>query len=596
MSTSIEVNKESVSSLLISGKDNQFVIPEYQRPYAWGEDQCRTLWDDILTFVQNGNESTYFLGTVVTYINDSNQQEVIDGQQRITTLFLLLRAIYTKLATMPEGKEVNNFKSKIEPCIWDTNDYTGEVDNFDKVHISSQVITDEANDVFVDILKTGDAVKNAKDNYSVNYILFQNLLDEFAKDEPFECFKFFKCILDDCIMLPIECDTQDTALTIFSTLNDRGLPLSDADIFKAKIYNNLDASEKSKFIERWKDLDDLTKSSGISIQDLFYYYMFYVRAIKGDRSTTTPGLRKYFARDSFAALYNPGVMDDLENLANLWVVIYNREELETESWSSNFEVKKLLDCLKNYPNEFWKYPVSVFYLKYHVESDFCETFKVFCKHFLAFICAKFILKPTISAVKQNVLDLNIAILESNNPIFPNTGNAEEITNQLIELLKNPHYRSVRMLLQILAYNSVEQKTLLPEKWEIEHILPRKWSATSLFDKTKNEVDPYIEMLGNKIAFEKRLNIQANNGYFGKKKSEYEKSEIAVVKELGKKESDDWTPDDIVLRTQSVSDEIIETFRNWGLFGENICADTESRLTPELKQAYEQLKEMGVIND
>lgn len=99
MATSIEVQKQSVKQLLESGKAHPFVIPEYQRPYAWSDDQVITLFEDLWDFAssQEGEETqgTYFLGTVVSYENENGEQEIIDGQQRITSLFLLLRAIYT---------------------------------------------------------------------------------------------------------------------------------------------------------------------------------------------------------------------------------------------------------------------------------------------------------------------------------------------------------------------------------------------------------------------------------------------------------------------------------------------------------------------
>ena len=97
VATTIEVNKQSVKQLLETGKEKKFVIPEYQRPYAWSDEQIQTLFDDLAEYTGNNTESTYFLGTIVAYENENGEQEIIDGQQRITSLFLLLRAIYTKL-------------------------------------------------------------------------------------------------------------------------------------------------------------------------------------------------------------------------------------------------------------------------------------------------------------------------------------------------------------------------------------------------------------------------------------------------------------------------------------------------------------------
>ena len=249
MATTIEVNKQSVKQLLETGKVNKFIIPEYQRPYAWSDEQIQTLFDDLVEYTENekDNPSTYFLGTVVSYENESKEQEIIDGQQRITSLFLLLRALYSKLNSMTETKEVKNFKGQIESAMWQQDELTAEVD-YEKTLIESKVMGDEGNKTFANILINGTIEGGAKDNYSLNYKLFAELIENYASNEPELFFWFIRNVLNKAILLPITADSQDTALTIFSTLNDRGLALSDADIFKAKIYNHLEATEKAVFI------------------------------------------------------------------------------------------------------------------------------------------------------------------------------------------------------------------------------------------------------------------------------------------------------------------------------------------------------------
>ena len=89
---------------LFGGKKSDFLIPDYQRPYAWGEKECQTLWEDIFTFAFPNNNSEefnsendeYFLGPIVTFKNQDGKMEIIDGQQRLTTLMLLLRAFYDR--------------------------------------------------------------------------------------------------------------------------------------------------------------------------------------------------------------------------------------------------------------------------------------------------------------------------------------------------------------------------------------------------------------------------------------------------------------------------------------------------------------------
>ena len=120
MPTTIEVNKQSVEALLGSGKSKPFVIPEYQRPYAWTDEQVETLFEDLWDFTATSGgterESSYFLGSVVSYENEDGEQEIIDGQQRITSLFLLLRAIYDKILDDTDNQCCKAGYSEAEFC------------------------------------------------------------------------------------------------------------------------------------------------------------------------------------------------------------------------------------------------------------------------------------------------------------------------------------------------------------------------------------------------------------------------------------------------------------------------------------------------
>lgn len=563
MPTTIEVNKQSVEALLGSGKSKPFVIPEYQRPYAWTDEQVETLFEDLWEFTATSGgterEGSYFLGSIVAYENEEGEQEIIDGQQRITSLFLLLRAIYTKLVVTPASErtaEANNFIGKIEPAIWRTNKLTGTVD-YKNILLTSRVVNNEGNEILRTILETGKADENAKDNYSRNYRYFQELFDKHSTENPLMVYQFIYALLNQAILLPITADTQDTALTIFSTLNDRGLPLSDADIFKAKIYNQLEADAKMDFIDRWKDLDEQATDANESIQQLFYYNMFYLRALEQDTKTTTPGLRKYYAANKFKRLYQPGLLTNLSVILNLWKVINKGEVLDDESWSTNNKIKQTLDTLTSYPNEFWKYPVVIYYLRYRKEEDFEQKFGLFLNKLLAELMTKYILIPTINAVKPDILKLNSAIIASSTPKF----DFKEIdTSQLEVHIQNPNRNVVRMLLKTLAYE--QQDSLLPSKWEIEHIFPQKWQTNYFPDVPDNIIKEKIEHIGNKLPFEKKLNIVAGNGYFGKKKKEYSASKIAITNAMGYSDVQDWDMDSIMKRDIRISDDIIAILNRW----------------------------------
>lgn len=133
-------------------------------------------------------------------------------------------------------KDANSVKTRenIAKCIWKTDEFGSPDMNILK--IDSQVATDKDKDEFLSILKSGMVTSEQKSKYADNYRFFQKEIDKFLKQYP-SYFPYLPIrILNNCILLPIEAESQDTALRIFSTLNDRGKPLSDADIFKAQFY------------------------------------------------------------------------------------------------------------------------------------------------------------------------------------------------------------------------------------------------------------------------------------------------------------------------------------------------------------------------
>lgn len=582
VATTIEVNKSSVKELLMTGIKEKFLIPEYQRPYAWTEDQVLTLFSDLVEYTNNQNESSYFLGCIVSFSNENKEQEIIDGQQRITTLFLLLRAIHRKLQKMSDSKEKDNFIRQIEPAIWKIDELTSVAD-YSSVLIESKVLEVEYNQILENILKTGKAEDKNKDRYSKNYNLLIKLLDEYANNEPLNFYRFINNVLNKTIVLPIKADTQETALTIFSTLNDRGLPLSDADIFKVQIYNKLNEENKTKFVEEWKKLTLRSEIAGESIQKLFYYYMFYLRAMENDKITTTPGLRKYFAQDSFSRLFKDNLLQNLKDILEFWEVVNCRESKEA-TWTTNFSILSILDVLSSYPNEFWKYPVIIYYLKNKNREKFEELFLIFLRKLFINLFKVYLVSPTINSVKTSILNLNSSILHDGVVKFEFRNVTED---ELKNGIKHLHRNAVRMLLKLLAYNTEEQKELLPYNWEIEHILPVKWQQ-SYFKSNEDEVNELIETIGNKIPFEKRLNIIASNGYFSKKQEQYAKSNIEITKLMSNGNIKDWKLEEIRERNIRIIDEVLKTFNSW----DNSLSDKNELSTEEI-EAIKLIKEKNL---
>lgn len=170
----LTVDQKNIRTLL-QDEDADFLIPDYQRPYAWGEDECSTLWDDLFAFAFPNNASDrfdkrndYFLGPIVTFKNDDGQQEIIDGQQRLTTIMLLLRALYDRFAKMRDRNSVG-LHDDIAACIWKSDDY-GNLDmTEDGLKIKSEVASDNDKGEFLQILRDGKADPAWKSSYAKNF-------------------------------------------------------------------------------------------------------------------------------------------------------------------------------------------------------------------------------------------------------------------------------------------------------------------------------------------------------------------------------------------------------------------------------------------
>lgn len=558
----LSVSRKTISKLFAEMQNRKFIIPDFQRPYKWDMEKCETLWNDIKDFHESmpvgAKSDEYFLGTIVSCKNESNEDniEIIDGQQRITSFFLILRAFYKKLENMPEDLNVIGLKNQLAPCIWDVDSISQQVADRKKLHVESLVATDDDKTAFHDILETGFADSSAKDLYSINFNFFKDKCEQYAKDAPMQWQPLCVTILHKCIILPIECNNSDTALTIFSTLNDRGLPLSDSDIFKAQIYKSKpDSSAKEKFTNAWKELTSICKSAGINLDEIFRYYTHIVRAKNNDKSKET-GLRKFYAQNNYEKLKSATIISDLTDLANFWLYVNTSKEPEDICYKISLEARKYLHCLDCYPNDFWKYITSVFFHCNKEKLGFEVDFAAFLKKLTAFLFVKFIHRPTVNAIKDDVYSRCVSVFNGNDPDFKAEFKKEDLPGMLDEAANS---RLARALILLHAYLNTGQKGLISKSFEIEHIFPYKWQTANYNGWNEADARVFLEKLGNKVAFEKRLNIQAGNNYFGNKKKKYSESKIQDAVDLGHYKADDWAKNDIVARNSAFAERLFNFF-------------------------------------
>ena len=520
----LSVDQKNIFDLL-KDKKADFLIPDYQRPYAWQEKECQKLWDDIFEFAIPENDATkfdtndeYFLGPIVTFMNKDKKLEVIDGQQRLTTILLLLRAFYAKYGSM-QDEQSRSTRENIEKCIWKTDEFGKP--SLDELKIDSEVAMDKYKDEFLNILKTGIVEKDQKSKYAENYRFFQEKINNFLDTYP-GYFSYLPIrILNNCILLPIEAESQETALRIFSTLNDRGLPLSDADIFKAQFYRYYnEKGEKDTFVKKWKELEELCESifhpsQGTPMDELFTRYMYFIRAKMGIKSSTTEALRSFYEKDSYKLLKNDYIFDDLINLANFWKDVLNQN---IDRFSDR--VLKRLFVLNYAPNGMWTYFTSVYYLQNRDKDNMLDDQKFydFLNKIIAFIWTYAVYIPGVNALRTPVYAEMINIV-NNKPIeFSEFKFDEQVIKQSFENYEFYNRRPITkaMLTWYAFQNESQELQDLDVNFDIEHILAKgRQEIDSTLKNRKN-----LECLGNKDLLERKINIPASEYRFKDKKKFY----------------------------------------------------------------------------
>lgn len=375
-------------------------------------------------------------------------------------------------------------------------------------------------------------------------------------------------ILNNCILLPIEAESQDTALRIFSTLNDRGLPLSDADIFKAQFYKfYTKKGEKDDFIKRWKALEEKSSKifhpiTGTPMDELFTRYMYYERACQKIKSSTTEALRKFYEKDSYALLKKDETLDNLEYLVDFWDDVSNQDK---ERFSD--EVLRRLYVLNYAPNGMWNYFTSVYFMQ-NKDKDGMLDDKKFCaflSKITAFIFTYAITNPGVNALRTPVYAEMLNIVEGKAVNFDDFKFEPDIIKSKFNNYDFTNGRPItKSILTWWAFNDKNQHLLdLESVFEIEHIYARKRQENE--KSLSNEKQ--LESLGNKILLEKKINIRAADYRFEDKKKYYEgfvnnkgqKKEGSKIIELLNlaKSKNDYTDADITKRHDVIIDSFIE---------------------------------------
>ena len=227
----------------LEGNDKSFVIPVYQRNYDWGKEQCKKLFDDIVALHKNKNKS-HFLGTIVSVYHDGNDEEklIIDGQQRITTLSLLLLALHNLL--------INDEKREINPD--ELMDYL--INKYSKSRKIKLKPVKNDNEAFNKLFDGNE--ENVPDSkITNNYEYFKELINSskltLKHKEIHEAIK--KLIIVEIRLSP----SDDNPQMIFESLNSTGLSLSPSDLIRNFILMDIKLNEQELFYESyWRKIEE----------------------------------------------------------------------------------------------------------------------------------------------------------------------------------------------------------------------------------------------------------------------------------------------------------------------------------------------------
>lgn len=572
MAKNIEPELVTIGKYLKLDYDAQFIIPEYQRKYAWEISNCDKLWSDIFDFMESNSKDPYFFGTIIINCsNDDTELSLIDGQQRTTTFMLLLKAllikINEKLMTMvndsdsePLKRGLRERRRNLISILYnvDPEYITDEPDNEkDKeIYNSFNKLINNSNqemhkDDLINIMKSlnyEDAENNVtkipykqKDNRYTNF--FRNFKHFYFKSdlEGIDFLnKFTKTIIEECQIIEIKSWKVDQAITMFNSLNSDGMPLTDSDIIYSKMFAYAkNKSDRNLLGEKWKYLveltNDLENKKIVNLNALLNQKMYLYRSINGDTKNasgnidvTTPGLRRYYTNLNEKLIKNPiDFCDELIKLAEIWNIIKDNN------------IMKILFCfndnsklfLASYFNRFNSYFISrddniKFYIDEKDKITLIQNTEVITELMLRLFTILTLVDAGYSSsnFKTFLFEEEIKLADetiSNVEIkkdFDNHINKCWEKENISDIIKDYEKNDIVYLNEYLFAKENGKTLTIDSDIDIEHIMPQSGKNAKIIQTDAGITDEkmfnnYINKIGNKILLEYNINRSIGNEWF-----------------------------------------------------------------------------------
>ena len=540
-----------------------YIVPDYQREYVWTDKEVHQLLEDINEQIDAGSMQEYFIGTVLVSPTDQkNHYEVIDGQQRLTTFFLLLCALKHVFQGEPQRQVVSGLIStsytdsdgetrtslKLEP----------RYENAGEVMAKLVELDADPQAVRTGIQSAGIASFGSLENLVSAYGTIYRYLKDNYDDAP-KLKKYWGYLANNVVFIQISTDVS-SALKIFETINERGVGLNPMDLLKNLLFTQVKQGQFTQLKDEWKKITKpLEKEKEKPLRFLRYFLManYVIKNKRGDAVVREDEIYDWFVAKDNAALC------DYANKPFEFVrkVIRSVEHYLAfaNGMGNDGKPSLAMDSLKRLAG-------GAFSLHYVLLLAAANFPKPLFDHFVAqlesflfyYIFTKTPTKDLERSFSQWADELR-TIAEGGDPVKQKVqlnafiadrfeknmaGKSQELADALkrFTLYSMQQYRTRYLLARLtqhveMAFSGLKVPGSLEPftKLEIEHILPNK-PEEDLHAKWATEnpgmvYDDYKNRLGNLTLLEKPINIVAGNDFYTAKQVEYGKSGNYLTRSL-----------------------------------------------------------------
>lgn len=528
------------------GNGLRYSIPKYQRDYSWDSEQWSDLWYDLMQMLDEGD--SHYMGYLVLQTNDDKNYQVIDGQQRITSISILLLAVIKYLKTIGKDDGEKQFNIKRADTIHST--YIG---NLDVLTLTSEnkIVLNRNNDDFYRNylsalqefpkrgLKNSDKLMKSAFEFFSSYIKNQYKTAE-------DLVNFVETIVDNLFFTVIIVTDDLNAFKVFETLNARGVQLSSSDLLKNYIFSVADSdkllsAQIDSLDEKWAKIADILKETQIA--DFLRVYW------NSTHKTVRKNLLYRTIRDEIKTSQQAfDLLQDMQSQADVYMALKTTED---ELWRQSPAVKEDLQLLKLFNVS---QPISLLLVAYAKlpESQFAKLLHkiVIISFRYNVICNK---NPNEQEVAYNKIALSLA-------------SGKDLD---LNLLKSSLYVQDAEFEQIFAYkefannsrNNKIAKYILGkiEHFEssadidldhstLEHILSDS-PDLDIWNWEEHKVQQFHYRLGNMTLLEYGKNKDLGNADLKTKKNVYKTSTIPMTKKIAESDIEEWSESEIDRRQQ-----------------------------------------------